>query len=398
MLPRVEEDERRRSASSSSENKQRTVTGPHSGLCTRFVKYLLTGLDAFKPARGSSLPMLISSGPAFSALYDCLIFFGTSPFDLTCTSFPSLSELVSSLYLSCRILKAFSENHFNMSYLQNQISAFKSSVNSSSSKLANKRSVAATGNNAPTSSQTSTGSNDLKRKRPEQKEQIFSQPADTGTGRNMMTQIIYAIEYLKTKGTPQTLTDLLSYLSLQHREKSYKQTIRSILTTHPKVEYGKKPNGEDTFSFRPAHNIRSGNDLLRHLQSQPTAQGLSFKDLRDGWPDAEATVDDLENQGKLLVLRNKKDNHARMVWPNDPSLEMEIDGEFQDIWNKIKLPQPEVLADELKREGLTPANKRGTKKLPPKTPEKKTKKPRKGGRTTNTHMAGVLRDYSHLRK
>lgn len=214
-----------------------------------------------------------------------------------------------------------------------------------------------------------------------------------------MTQITYAVEYLKTKGTPQTLTDLLSYLSLQHREDDYKQAICGILMKHDKVEYERmNDGGEGTFSFRPVHNIRSGDRLLGYLQSQPTAQGLSARELRDGWPGAENAIDELEQQGKLLVTRNKKDNHAKMVWPNDPSLKFRIDDDFQSIWHKIKLPEPGALADELKREGLTPADKKGIKKTQTKTQEKKTKKPRKGGRTTNTHMAGVLRDYSHLKK
>lgn len=214
-----------------------------------------------------------------------------------------------------------------------------------------------------------------------------------------MTQITYAVEYLKTKGTPQTLADLLSYLSLQHRENTYKRTIASILMKHDKVDYQRKSDGTDgTFSFRPVHNIRSADRLIGFLQSQPTAQGLSARELRDGWPDAETAIDELEQQGKLLVTRNRKDNHAKMVWPNDPSLRIEIDEEFQNLWHKTKIPAHETLVDDLKRAGLTPANKKGTKKTMLKVPEKKTKKPRKGGRTTNTHMAGVLRDYSHLRK
>ena len=214
-----------------------------------------------------------------------------------------------------------------------------------------------------------------------------------------MTQITYAVEYLKTKGIPQTLNDLLSYLSVQHKEDQYKNSIAAILQRHDKVDFERKGAGaESTYSFRPVHNIRSADRLLGHLQSQRTFQGLSARELRDGWPQAEDAIDELEQQGKLLVTRNRKDNHAKMVWPNDPSLKFGVDDEFQNIWHKIKLPPPDALADELKREGLTPANKKGSKKAMMKTPEKKTKKPRKGGRTTNTHMAGVLRDYSHLKK
>lgn len=214
-----------------------------------------------------------------------------------------------------------------------------------------------------------------------------------------MTQVTYAIEYLKTKGTPQTLNDLLSYLSIQYRDEEYKRTVGSILRNHDKVIYDANANGGmGSFSFRPVHDIRSGDRLLRFLQSQPTAQGLVVRDLRDGWPDAEDAIDQLESEGKLLVTRNKKDNHAKMVWPNDPSLLVSIDEEFQNIWHKIKLPDPGELADELEREKLLPANKRRGVKVKPKVVEKQTKKPRRVGKTTNTHMIGVLRDYSHLKK
>ena len=210
-----------------------------------------------------------------------------------------------------------------------------------------------------------------------------------------MTQVTYAIEYLKSKGTPQKLADLLSYLSLQYREDEYKNLIRTILANHEKVDYNDR---EGTFSFRPVHNIRSAEKLLGHLQSQPTAQGLSVSELRDGWPGAEDVIKELEDQGKLLVTRNKKDNHAKMVWPNDPTLKIQIDDEFQTIWHKIKLPEPGALADDLEKEGLMPANKSRGVKTKPKIQEKKTKKPRKSGKTTNVHMQGILRDYSHLKK
>ncbi|MCJ1372505.1 hypothetical protein MMC20_003730 [Loxospora ochrophaea] len=289
-----------------------------------------------------------------------------------------------------------------MSYLDNQLSAFKSNLTSSSSKLSNKRAVAApsTSSPTPTSSQASASSkNDLKRKRLEPTGVVFSQPENTGTGRNIMTQVTYAIEHLKTKGIPQTLNDVLSYLSLQYREDDYKRNISIILKNHEKVEYDRRgAGGKGTFSFRPIHNIRSADQLLGHLQSQPTAQGLTVRDLRDGWPGAEESINKLEKQGKLLVTRNKKDDHAKMVWPNDPSLAVTIDDEFKNMWYKIKLPEPGALADELERAGLTPTNKSRAIKSKPKVQEKKTKKPRKSGKTTNVHMAGVLRDYSHLKK
>ncbi len=284
-----------------------------------------------------------------------------------------------------------------MSYLDNQINGFKANLSSASSKIASKRTAAAPAKSSPSpapSQAPTSNKQDLKRKRPEQTV-VYSQPADTGTGENVMTKVTYAVAYLKDKDTPQTLENLLLYLSLQWEGEEYKKMIATILITHEKVIYDRK-NG--TFSFRPIHNIRSAEQLLRFLQSQPTAQGLKVRELRDGWQAAEDAIDELEAEGKLLVTRNKKDNHPTMVWPNDPSLAFNIDDEFQQIWHKIKLPEAGALADELEKEGLTPANKSRGIKVKPKQVEKKTKKPRKGGKTTNTHMMGVLRDYSHLKK
>ena len=285
-----------------------------------------------------------------------------------------------------------------MSKLQDQINTFRSSVISASNKVTIKRSVLATANctTPPPSSQT-TVQNDHKRKRPETT--AFSQPANTGTGKDIKTQIYYAIENLKEKGRPQTLTDIISYLNIHNESEKHKTNIAHVLKNHAKVDYDpKNDGGEGTFSYRPIHNIRTADGLLGFLQSQKTAQGLDVKKLKDGWAGAEAEIDNLETQGKLLVTRNKKDSHAKMVWLDDPTLSFPVDDGFQSIWHKIQLPEPEQLANDLEKAGLQPANKsRGTKARSVEQ-TKKAKKPRKGGKTTNTHMAGVLRDYSHLKK
>ncbi|CAD6568286.1 MAG: hypothetical protein ASARMPREDX12_001346 [Alectoria sarmentosa] len=289
-----------------------------------------------------------------------------------------------------------------MSYLDKQFSAFKSNLTSSSHKLSNKRTAAAAASSTPlpAPSQTSiTIKPDLKRKRVEQANTVFSQPKDTGTGSHIITQVTYALEKLKEKDVLWTWQRLCEYLSLHGREKGYGQALKKILMRHDKVNYKKVDGKEkDEFSFRPIHNIRSPDELLGYLQSQPTAQALSVKDLKDGWQGALDAIDNLEKQGKLAVTRHKKDDSARFVWPNDPSLFFSIDQEFKSMWQKIKLPEPGALADELEREGLTPANKSRSVKAKPVKQESKTKRARKGGKTTNTHMAGVLRDYSHLKK
>lgn len=290
-----------------------------------------------------------------------------------------------------------------MSYLQQQINSFNSSVVSSAGRLPQqKRIIGSSQPVSSTSSQpTSTPGTPGPARRNEPANIVYSQPADTGTGKDIMTNVLYAIQKMKEKNAPLTFEDIVGYLSLQERrhDQGYIHALRSILQVHDKVNYD--PSGADgkgTFSFRPPHNIRTEEQLLQKLQSQTTMTGILVKDLKEGWPGVEQTIDKLEKEGKLLVTRNKKDNHPKMVWANDPSLMHKFDDEFRQIWEKTKVPDQQQVIEDLEKAGMIPTNKNKVVKPRPKVEQKKTKKPRRTGKTTNTHMMGILRDYSHLKR
>ncbi|KAJ5579487.1 transcription initiation factor TFIIE beta subunit [Penicillium hispanicum] len=292
-----------------------------------------------------------------------------------------------------------------MSYLQQQLKSFNASVVESASRMPQQRRMAnppasTSSSQAPSAAPTPSSSTDMKKKRHDA-DIVYSQPANTGTGKDIMTQVLFAIEHMKTKNVPLKFADIVSYLSLQHRahDQGYVQALRSILQMHEKVDYDPSgAGGEGTFSFRPPHNIRTPEQLLQRLQAQTTAAGMSVRELREGWPNVEDAINQMEKEGKLLVTRNKKDDHAKMVWANDPSLIEHFDQEFRQIWDKIKIPDPQAVKEELEKAGITPTNKNKVVKPRPKMENKKVKKPRRSGKTTNTHMMGILRDYSHLKR
>ncbi|KAK9600072.1 transcription factor TFIIE beta subunit, TFIIEB, Tfa2 [Aspergillus fumigatus] len=288
--------------------------------------------------------------------------------------------------------------------LQQQLKSFNASVTDYANRMPQQRRFVHNGSTStsqvPSSTSTPTPGSDAQRKR-QNADIVYSQPANTGTGKDIMTQVLFAVEHLKSKGVPLRYSDIVSYLSLQHRssDEGYLQALRRILTQHEKVSYDPSgANGEGTFAFRPPHNIRTAEQLLQKLQSQTTAAGMSVRELREGWPNVEETINRLEKEGKLLVTRNKKDDHAKMVWANDPSLVQHFDEEFRQIWAKIKVPDQQAVKEELEKAGITPTSKNKIVKVRPKVEQKKVKKPRRSGKTTNTHMMGVLRDYSHLKR
>ncbi|KAI9865859.1 MAG: hypothetical protein M1824_000119 [Vezdaea acicularis] len=284
--------------------------------------------------------------------------------------------------------------------LQEQTAAFRATMASSGAKFISTH-KAEQPNRSP--SHASATNPDLKRKRDEGKKAtvVYSQPADIGTGTNIMTQVTYAVDRLKSEEKALSFDEIVRYLSL--RGEPGQKNLAHILRRHERIEWKADSKSHSwnsgTFRFKPIHNIHSGTELLTYLQSQRTAQGILMKELKEGWSAAEAVVDELESEGKLLVTRNKKDNHARAVWPNDPSLSVAIDDEFRYLWHRIVVPKDADLPSELVKLGLQPTSSDGSKKIKtaPKPKEKKQKK-RRVGKTTNNHLIGVLRDYSNVQR
>ena len=227
--------------------------------------------------------------------------------------------------------------------------------------------------------------------------QIYSQPASTSTGADVRTNVIYAIDRLKEKSpVPVPAAELISYVLPAHKRDNAQdiRLFRVFLGSNEKVTFDPKA---DTYSFRPLHNIFTADDLLHFLQTQDTALGISVRELKDGWGDVETTIDALEKEHKLLVTRNKKDNHPRMVWADDPTLIARVDGEYKELWDTIPVPEKhDDVIKELVKEGYKPAGTVSAPKAARKI-EKQKKKTRRGIKITNTHMGDIFRDYSGQR-
>lgn len=117
-----------------------------------------------------------------------------------------------------------------------------------------------------------------------------------------------------------------------------------------------------------------------------------MRDLKDGWPDVGVTIDKLEAQHKLLVARSKKDNLAKMVWINDPTLSAPLDEEFKKIWESISIPEHKEIIEILTKENYHPAGSVAAPQV--KAPVKKAKAKRKSTKVTNMHLGNMLRDFS----
>jgi transcription initiation factor TFIIE subunit beta len=75
-----------------------------------------------------------------------------------------------------------------------------------------------------------------------------------------------------------------------------------------------------------------------------------------------------------------------------------MDSDFINEWHKVQIPpNPDDLRNSLLAAGLKPSS--APRQAVASKPDKKKKKAsRRGGKQTNTHMAAILKDFSHMRK
>lgn len=208
------------------------------------------------------------------------------------------------------------------------------------------------------------------------------------SGSHLSTRLHMAVEHIKQQDLPVGVDQVEGYLSFDIRH-----TLLPLLKEIDRIKYDPS---SDTLEYMSLHNIRSADDLLNFLRLQPTFKGVSVKELRDGWAGCHDAIEALEEDNKIVVLRAKKDNMPRSVWANFGGELGTIDLEFVELWKHIRIPDKDSLYQALISNSLKPtgADPHDLKKKPQQQ-ERKQKKARRG-KITNTHMKGILKDYSQL--
>lgn len=200
------------------------------------------------------------------------------------------------------------------------------------------------------------------------------------------TQFVHAKEYLKKNECPILLKDLESYLGTPI------EPLIPWFQQHPNIRINLK---DQTACYISKFDVYSADDLMRYLTRQKSFVGTSVKELEDGWSAAVPTINRMEEEGKLLVLRNKKDNSPRTVWPNLAGPVGTVDKMFVNLWQEAKVPSTNDLPGTLESAGLKPSSvdPSKVKVIKKKESDQKRRRPARS-KITNTHMRGILKDYS----
>ncbi|KAI0717710.1 transcription initiation factor IIE subunit beta [Cerioporus squamosus] len=249
------------------------------------------------------------------------------------------------------------------------------------------------------SSAVAAGDGDPSKKKKRPKSNIvYSQPADTGTGTNVNTQLVYLVSHLKATGNPMRLQDLAI---ITNTPVDTDKTLLEKFRAHDRVIHDPKT---DLYSYRHDFNVRNKASLLTEIQRQTRkGGGLSVRTLKESWKEAPQAIEELEKEGEVYVTRTLKDGQMRMVFWNEvkPTEEqggMAVEKEFHDLWHDLKVPDDVDLLKALASEGLqaTTAAAAIPKGGASKKKGKKAAPKQRHIRITNTHLKGTIdlsRDY-----
>ncbi|KAI0070964.1 transcription initiation factor IIE subunit beta [Panus rudis PR-1116 ss-1] len=228
---------------------------------------------------------------------------------------------------------------------------------------------------------------------------VYSQPADTGYGKNVNTQLLYAVNILKQSGNPMRLDDLAIVNEIPLLTD---KVLLEKFKAHDRVIHDPKT---DLYSYRHDFNVRSKAALLTEIQRQTRkGGGLSVRTLKESWKEAPQAIEELEKEGEVYVTRTMKDGQLRMVFWNEikPTEEqggMQVEKEFLDLWHSLEVPNEVDLLKQLANEGLqaTAAEAAVPKAPVTKKKGKKSAPKHRQVRITNTHLKGQIdlsKDYT----
>jgi len=295
------------------------------------------------------------------------------------------------------------------SYLDKQQSAFAGSLASAASKISNPtvaapaKASAASSLAPPSPSPSAASDTNTTPKAKSKYVQVYSQPEATGTGTEVRTNMAYAVEKLKDKSTTMTAEELEGFLSLGRFSEQHKEDLMAGLRKHPRVEWKADPKVSEqtwrtgTYTYLPIiPGVKDKQSLLAHLQKKRDASGLSVRDLKDGWPKCDQALEELERIHKILVFRTKKDNLPRAIWLDDPSLHHHVNPEFVTMWHRTPIPSIDDMHRKLVSVGQKPTSEdprlAAAASAKPKVQKKRAGK--RVGKTTNVHMAHLMKDYN----
>lgn len=196
--------------------------------------------------------------------------------------------------------------------------------------------------------------------------------------RHVNSYIHTIIQYIKPldRRVPFEEIQRMTFINLNDNKK-----VLEMLNGNTKVEVG-----TDWVEFKPAYQIRNVEDLEKILKDTNCRNGIEMDKLIDSPVDIRKYVKELEEKGKIFVLKDT--DGAEIVFYNKIQVE-KCNEKIKNLWEEIKVPSYQDICKELSSAGIKVEQKFYEEKKNIVKKKSKVKKYKRKIKITNTHVKGL---------
>ncbi|KAA1104649.1 hypothetical protein PGT21_029022 [Puccinia graminis f. sp. tritici] len=150
---------------------------------------------------------------------------------------------------------------------------------------------------------------------PKKKKKKNAQPTappvveDLGPGKQFATQVFKLVDTLKRTNGPMNLSDLEAQTGVrgllsEHTDVPFNKELFDAFNSHERVNVTEKGLVR-LWSYKPDYVINNPKQVLELLERFSGMGGMPVNTLKQSWPNVMTAITELENEGKVLVLRTE---------------------------------------------------------------------------------------------
>ncbi|MEN2500228.1 MAG: Transcription initiation factor IIE subunit beta [Marteilia pararefringens] len=192
-----------------------------------------------------------------------------------------------------------------------------------------------------------------------------------------------------------SLKEICGQIGLTMRPNDFDWLNNHALQSNPKIYVD--PDDITKFRYNPKYSFQNASELLLTLKAMQIydGSGMLVEDIEECLDDTPRVLEKIST--KIHILTKNK-NKTQIVFYKDPEFEPIVDEEIQKLWRGHSLEGKDSLKIEqyLTKKGLSCLKDRSDINNGSLSQNKKEKsnKIRSNSKLFNTHLDGVLQDFS----
>jgi len=201
--------------------------------------------------------------------------------------------------------------------------------------------------------------------------------------------------HMEGEDHPLTLEEILDETNqLDVSSKTRQWLMSEALNNNPKI---KVTDDGGRYMFKAPFELRDKKSLIKLLKRRDLngEGGVYYDDINESLPRAEKIVQSLTGDGKIIQIPRPCDK-KKVLFYYDHTTDFDLDDEFIKQWRSVSVDgvDDSKIEEYLDKQGIRSMQDQGGKKFAVPKRKKGVGKKRAVNTKDNTHMSGILQDYS----